>query len=69
MQVVSVVLETYENSNKKSDKPNNDNQDCDQRWVQEVANTEGQPNPSLQMTRVPSWKSIVNSRGGLNLTM
>ncbi|XP_074591589.1 protein SEMI-ROLLED LEAF 2-like isoform X2 [Curcuma longa] len=66
--VVLVVLETYENSNKKSDKPN-DNQDSDHRWVQEVANTEGQPNPSLTMTRVPSWKSIVNSRGGLNLTM
>lgn len=69
MQVVSVVLETYENFNKKSDKPNNDNQDSDHRWVQEVANTEGQPNPSSAMTRVPSWKSIVNSRGGLNLTM
>ncbi|XP_042398166.1 protein SEMI-ROLLED LEAF 2-like isoform X1 [Zingiber officinale] len=67
--VVSVVLETYENFNKKSDKPNNDNQDSDHRWVQEVANTEGQPNPSSAMTRVPSWKSIVNSRGGLNLTM
>lgn len=68
MQVVSVVLENYEKSNKKSEDLNKSDQVSENRWVQEVSNTEGQASPSPVATRIPSWKSIVDSRGELSLT-
>lgn len=64
--VVSVVLENF-GRHKKSEDPNQDNQN---RWVHEVQKTEGHPTSSqLTMTRVPSWKNIVNDKGEVNLTM
>ncbi|URD94050.1 Cyclin-related protein [Musa troglodytarum] len=66
--VVSVVLENYENSNKKSEDLNKSDQVEENRWVQEVSKTEGHASPSPVATTIPSWKSIVDSRGELSLT-
>ncbi|XP_073010606.1 protein SEMI-ROLLED LEAF 2-like [Typha latifolia] len=68
--VVSVVLENYENPYNKYEILNVTNQESHNRWVHEVRKAEGHVSPSLiAMTRVPSWKDIVNDRGALNLAM
>ncbi|WOL19844.1 hypothetical protein Cni_G28646 [Canna indica] len=66
--VVLAVLENYENPHKKSEDLSTSNKASDDRWVQEVTKTEGQAYTSPSITRIPSWKSIVDSRGELNLT-
>ncbi|XP_020114977.1 uncharacterized protein LOC109728855 isoform X1 [Ananas comosus] len=65
--VVSVVLENY-GSPKKSDDSHEGNQTSQNRWVQEVLKAEGHVSPSpFIMSRVPSWRSIVDK--GVNLPM
>lgn len=60
-QIVSVVLENYGRSSKDSD-PNQNH------WVQEVHKTEGHVSPSPDVvTKVPSWRTIVNDKGQLNV--
>ncbi|KAL3632475.1 hypothetical protein CASFOL_025459 [Castilleja foliolosa] len=61
--IVSVVLENYEGTTKESDEPN------EKRWVEEVHKTEGHVSPSPDgVTKVPSWRVIVNDKGQLNVS-
>ncbi|XP_072952625.1 protein SEMI-ROLLED LEAF 2-like [Typha angustifolia] len=61
--VVSVVLENY-GKQKKSDDLHQGNQVSHNRWVHEVLKAEGHVSPSpFIISRVPSWKSIVNGQG------
>ncbi|GFP92232.1 protein efr3 homolog b [Phtheirospermum japonicum] len=61
--IVSVVLENYEGTSKESGEPN------EKRWVQEVHKTEGHVSPSPDgVTKVPSWRVIVNDKGQLNVS-
>ncbi|CAL9753850.1 unnamed protein product [Musa acuminata subsp. burmannicoides] len=67
--IVSAVLENYGVPKKKSEDGQQSEQVTQSRWVEEVLKTEGHVTPSpFVITRVPSWKSIVNDRGELNLT-
>ncbi|XP_020539400.1 protein SEMI-ROLLED LEAF 2 isoform X2 [Jatropha curcas] len=70
--IVSVVLENYEGSVKNSVNLDGDKQDPPDRWVQEVLKNEGHaihanPQPD-SMTRVPSWRTVVNEKGEVNVT-
>ncbi|XP_052176294.1 protein SEMI-ROLLED LEAF 2 isoform X2 [Diospyros lotus] len=57
--IVSVVLENYGSPGKESSKTNNQSQ-----LVEEEGEDEGDVSPSPKvMTRVPSWRSIVNEKG------
>ncbi|OMO71295.1 Armadillo-type [Corchorus capsularis] len=61
--IVSVVLENYEDPRK-----NSKNLDGT-RWVQEVLKDEGHVSPSPDvLARVPSWGKIVNDKGELDVT-
>ncbi|KAL3533790.1 hypothetical protein ACH5RR_007311 [Cinchona calisaya] len=62
--IVSVVLENYGASKEES-------QDLNQsRWVQEVRKVEGHVSPSPEvLTKVPSWRMIVNDKGEANVAM
>ncbi|GAV57300.1 hypothetical protein CFOL_v3_00838 [Cephalotus follicularis] len=62
--VVSVVLENY-----GGPKRNSENNDQGQsRWVQEVLKNEGHLSPSTDVvTRAPSWRTIMNDKGALNV--
>ncbi|XP_077209775.1 protein SEMI-ROLLED LEAF 2-like [Tasmannia lanceolata] len=61
--VVSIVLENYGGPNKCSEDLNHEKQVPQNRWVQEVLKVEGHvPPPPHVMTKVPSWKSIVNDK-------
>ncbi|XP_058073685.1 protein SEMI-ROLLED LEAF 2-like [Magnolia sinica] len=65
--IVSVVLENYGSPQKNSENP--DQEGPQNHWVQEVLKVEGQISLSPGViSRVPSWKSIVNDRGEVNLT-
>ncbi|CAD5177193.1 unnamed protein product [Musa acuminata subsp. malaccensis] len=67
--IVSAVLDNYGVPKKKSENGQQSEEGTQSRWVQEVLKTEGHVSPSpFVMARVPSWKSIVNDRGELNLT-
>ncbi|KAL4587503.1 hypothetical protein LXL04_000374 [Taraxacum kok-saghyz] len=61
--IVSVVLENYGSLNKESD---NSNQN---RWVQEVLKTDHNVSPSEALIKVPSWTTIVNEKGELNVAI
>lgn len=61
--IVTVVLENYESPEKKSDDFKDGEQGPQNRWVQEVLKTEGAVSPPDVITRVPSWKSIVDNSG------
>lgn len=64
--VVSVVMENYAGPKKNS--VNNDQ--GQNRWVQEVLKNEGHVSPGPDvMTMVPSWRTIMNDKGKLNLTL
>ncbi|KAG8371940.1 hypothetical protein BUALT_Bualt12G0015000 [Buddleja alternifolia] len=61
--IVQVVLENYGGRSKESNDPNQN------RWVQEVQKTEGHISPSPDvLMKVPSWRTIVNDKGQLNVT-
>ncbi|GFY96226.1 Uncharacterized protein Acr_11g0005320 [Actinidia rufa] len=63
--IVSVVLENYGGPSKESLDSENPNQN---RWVQEVLKVEGHVSPSPEtMMKVPSWRSIVNEKGEVNV--
>ncbi|XP_015898982.3 protein SEMI-ROLLED LEAF 2 isoform X1 [Ziziphus jujuba] len=63
--VVSVVLENYGGC-KKSGNPEGSRS----KWVQEVKKNEGHVSPSPEIiTRVPSWRAIVNDKGKVNATL
>lgn len=67
--VVSVVLENYGGPRKNSEDVSDDKQGPQSRWVQEVLKVEGHVSPSPDvMIRVPSWRSIVNDKGEINVT-
>ncbi|RWW63183.1 hypothetical protein BHE74_00029655, partial [Ensete ventricosum] len=67
--IVSAVLDNYGVPKKKSENGQQSEEGTQSRWVQEVLKTEGHVSPSpFVVARVPSWKSIVNDRGELNLT-
>ncbi|GAB4851611.1 hypothetical protein Ancab_031013 [Ancistrocladus abbreviatus] len=57
--VVSVVLENY--GDVKDDKKGSEN-----KWVEEVQG-HAPPSPDA-MTRVPSWRAVINSKGELNVS-
>jgi hypothetical protein len=68
-QLVSVVLENYGAPNKKSENMDPDKQCHQSRWVQEVLKNEGHVS-SLDITmRLPSWRTILNDKGEVNLTL
>ncbi|WOK94081.1 hypothetical protein Cni_G02783 [Canna indica] len=68
--IVTAVLENYGVSKKKPEDGQQGEQAIQSRWVQEVLKTEGHVAPSpFIMTRIPSWKNIVNDKGELNLTV
>ncbi|XP_076915556.1 protein SEMI-ROLLED LEAF 2-like [Bidens hawaiensis] len=60
--IVSVVLENYGYLNKESENPN------ENRWVQEVLKNEHHATPSEALIKVPSWSTIVNEKGELNVS-
>ncbi|KAL8036932.1 hypothetical protein ABFX02_11G008200 [Erythranthe guttata] len=61
--IVSVVLENYKSQSKESNDSN------ENRWVQEVAKTEGHISPDQDFEmNVPSWTVIINDRGQLNVS-
>ncbi|KAL5982022.1 hypothetical protein ACLOJK_016090 [Asimina triloba] len=63
--IVSVVLDNYEH---KQNPENLDQKGPQNRWVQEVLKVEGHFTPSPDaISRIPSWKSIVNDKGEVNL--
>lgn len=64
--VVSAVLDNY-GLQKNSDGFNNDKEDTENRGVQEVVNVEG--NVPYAMSRVPSWRRIMNEKGEVNVTV
>ncbi|CAL5420850.1 unnamed protein product [Camellia sinensis] len=65
--IVSVVLENYGGPNKDSIDSGNANQN---RWVQEVLKVEGHVPPSPEVImKVPSWRTIVNEKGEVNVTV
>ncbi|KAK9290998.1 hypothetical protein L1049_009181 [Liquidambar formosana] len=67
--VVIVVLENYGGHSKKNTEDLNDKQVPQNRWVQEVLKVEGHVSPSPDvMVRVPSWRTIVNEKGEINVT-
>ncbi len=69
-QVVSVVLENYGGPNKKSENMDHDKQGPQNRWVQEVLKNEGHVSPSPDITiRVPSWRTIVNDKGEVHVSV
>ncbi|KNA16475.1 hypothetical protein SOVF_088690 [Spinacia oleracea] len=63
--VVSVVLENYATQQNTVD--DTDNQGSGGRWVQQVQNDEGHVIASLDMSRIPTWGGIINSKGELNV--
>ncbi|KAB5519501.1 hypothetical protein DKX38_023820 [Salix brachista] len=67
--VVSVVLESYGGPKKGSENLDTDKQGPQSRWVQEVLKNEGHVTPSPEViTGVPSWRTVVNERGEVNMT-
>ncbi|KAK9283316.1 hypothetical protein L1049_011555 [Liquidambar formosana] len=68
--VVSVVLENYGGLNKNSVDLNKDKTGIQNQWVQEMVNVEGNVYSSPDsMTRIPSWRRIVNEKGEVNMTV
>ncbi|KAJ7976793.1 ARM repeat superfamily protein [Quillaja saponaria] len=67
--IVSVVLENYEVPKKNVDS-NHAQHGTQNRWVQEVLKNECHASmlPDVKLA-VPSWRSIVNDKGELNVTM
>lgn len=63
-QMVSVVLENYGGPMKNLE----DNNSGQSRWVQEVQKIESRisPPPNV-LIKVPSWRTIVNDKGELNV--
>ncbi|KAI3682379.1 hypothetical protein L1987_82319 [Smallanthus sonchifolius] len=59
--IVSVVLENYGSLNKESENPDQN------RWVQEVLKNEHHVLQSEALMKVPSWSTIVNEKGELNV--
>uniref|UniRef100_A0A6N2KDP2 Uncharacterized protein n=1 Tax=Salix viminalis TaxID=40686 RepID=A0A6N2KDP2_SALVM len=67
--IVSVVLENYGGPKRISENLDTDKQGPQNRWVQEVLKNEGHATPLPEViTRVPSWRTIVNERGEVNMT-
>ncbi|KAJ6408239.1 hypothetical protein OIU84_011535 [Salix udensis] len=67
--IVSVVLENYGGPKRISENLDTDKQCPQNRWVQEVLKNEGHATPLPEViTRVPSWRTIVNERGEVNMT-
>ncbi|KAJ6747469.1 CYCLIN-LIKE PROTEIN [Salix koriyanagi] len=61
--IVSVVLENYGGPKRISENLDTDKQGPQNRWVQEVLKNEGHATPLPEViTRVPSWRTIVNER-------
>ena len=64
-QVVEVVLENY-----KPQRDQNNDQvtvDPDNESAQQVPKTEQNPSPFV-ISEIPTWESIVNAKGGVNLS-
>lgn len=65
-----MVLENYGGCTKKLENMDHDKEGPQNRWVQEVLKNEGHVSPSVDVTAsVPSWQTIVNDKGGVNVTM
>ncbi|KAK6941834.1 hypothetical protein RJ641_027211 [Dillenia turbinata] len=64
--IVSVVLENYGGLAKASGNADHD----EDGWVQHMAKVEGHNISSSQdvMTKVPSWRTVVNEKGEINVT-
>uniref|UniRef100_A0A8N4II40 Uncharacterized protein LOC105053077 n=1 Tax=Elaeis guineensis var. tenera TaxID=51953 RepID=A0A8N4II40_ELAGV len=68
--VVSVALENYESPYKSSEEHSDNDPLSQSQRVQEVHKAEGHVSPfPVSTARIPSWKSIVNGQGELNLTV
>ncbi|KAJ6995550.1 hypothetical protein NC653_018121 [Populus alba x Populus x berolinensis] len=62
--IVSVVLKNYGGPKRISENLDTDKPGPQNRWVQEVLKNEGLATPLPEViTRVPSWRTIVNERG------
>ncbi|KAJ8755585.1 hypothetical protein K2173_022164 [Erythroxylum novogranatense] len=67
--VVSVVLENYGGKDKNLDNLGTEKQGSQCRWVQEVLKTKGHMPPSADaFSKVPSWETIFNEKGEINVT-
>ncbi|KAL9398373.1 hypothetical protein Peur_007334 [Populus x canadensis] len=67
--IVSVVLENYGGPKRISENLDTDKPGPQNRWVQEVLKNEGHATPLPEViARVPSWRTIVNERGEVNMT-
>ncbi|XP_050227615.1 protein SEMI-ROLLED LEAF 2 [Mercurialis annua] len=69
--IVSTVLENYGGCKKNSGNLDTDKQGPQNRWVEEVLKNEGHVihvSPPEFITRVPSWRTIVNEKGEVNVT-
>ncbi|XP_074571288.1 protein SEMI-ROLLED LEAF 2-like [Curcuma longa] len=65
--IVSAVLENYGDTTRKSE---DDQQSEQSRWVHKVLKTEGHVSASpFIISRIPFWKSIVNDKGKLDLSV
>ncbi|KAE8098791.1 hypothetical protein FH972_016828 [Carpinus fangiana] len=68
--LVSVVLENYGAPNKKLENMDPDKQCHQSRWVQEVLKNEGHVSSSPDVSmRLPSWRTILNDKGEVNVTL
>ncbi|CAA7404159.1 unnamed protein product [Spirodela intermedia] len=68
--VVSVVLENYGSPLNKDESFDHTNEGTQNKWVQEVLKVEGHVcSASAVITKVPSWKKMVNEKGELNATL
>ncbi|CAA6667330.1 unnamed protein product [Spirodela intermedia] len=68
--VVSVVLENYGSPLSKDESFDHTNEGTQNKWVQEVLKVEGHvSSASAVITKVPSWKKMVNEKGELNTTL
>lgn len=65
-----MVLENYGGCTKKLESVDNGKEGPQNRWVQEVLKNEGHVSPSVDVTAsAPPWQTIVNDKGGVNVTM
>ncbi|KAM7530084.1 hypothetical protein LguiB_033494 [Lonicera macranthoides] len=63
--IVSVVLENYEDPSKDSNDTNKDQE----KGVQRMVKDEGNDTPSPEyLAKLPSWRGIVNDKGEVNVT-
>ncbi|KAK7336565.1 hypothetical protein VNO77_17110 [Canavalia gladiata] len=68
--IVSAVLENYEVPERNSESLDHEQQGPESRWVQDMTTNEDQITPLVDVKRRnPSWSTIVNDKGEVNVAM